>query len=530
MDTDLALLTVLATVVALLIVANVIRVPYPILMVIGGLGLALIPGVPDVELDPDLVLLILLPPLLYSAAFFTPLRELRRNIRPISFLAIGLVLTTMIVVAVVAHEMLDFGWAEAFVLGAVVSPTDAVAATAIARRLRLPARMVTIIEGESLINDGTALVAYKFAVAAVVTGSFSALEAGGDFVVSVVGGIAVGMAIGAIIAWIRARLDNPPVEITIALFSAYFAYLPAEAIGVSGVLAAVTVGIYMGRLTSRLTTPTTRIQNLAVWEIVTFLLNSGLFVLVGLQLPTVVDGIDTLNTGELIRDGALIAATVIITRLLWVFPLTYLPRVLWEREARPDWRRTLVVAWTGMRGAVSLAAALALPLTIDAGGPFPERNLIIYLTFSVILGTLLIQGLTLPLLIKMLGIDDRDETLEREENIARLAATETALARLEELRSEEWVLDDTVERVSGAYRYRLRRFTARVPDGEFDGGLDGDGIDYEARSEAYQRLMRELLNAQRETLIELRDRGEINDVVMRRIELELDLEDARLET
>jgi CPA1 family monovalent cation:H+ antiporter len=257
-------------------------------MVIGGLGLALIPEVPDVELDPDLVLLILLPPLLYAAAFFTPLRELRRSIRPISFLAIGLVLATMVVVAAVAHEALDFGWAEAFVLGAVVSPTDPVAATAIARRLGVPTRTVTIIEGESLINDGTALVAYKFAVAAVVTGSFSMLEASGDFVVSVAGGIAVGIAIGAIIAWVRARLDNPPVEITIALFSAYFAYLPAEAIGVSGVLAAVTVGIYMGRLTSRLTTPTTRIQNLAVWEIVTFLLNSALFVLVGLQLPTVV--------------------------------------------------------------------------------------------------------------------------------------------------------------------------------------------------------------------------------------------------
>jgi monovalent cation/hydrogen antiporter len=529
MHSDLALLTVLATVVALLIVANVIRVPYPILMVIGGLGLALIPQVPEVQLNPDLVLLILLPPLLYSAAFFTPLRELRRNIRPISFLAIGLVLATMVVVAVVAHEALDFDWAEAFVLGAIVSPTDPVAATAIGRRLGVPARTMSIVEGESLINDGTALVAYKFAVAAVVTGSFSALEAGGDFIVSVAGGIAVGIAIGAVIAWVRARIDNPPVEITIALFSAYFAYLPAEAIGVSGVLAAVTVGIYMGRLTSRLTTPTTRIQNLAVWEIVTFLLNSALFVLVGLQLPTVIDGIDTLNTGSLIGDGALIAATVIVVRVAWVFPLTYLPRLIFAGDQRPPWRGTLIVAWTGMRGAVSLAAALALPLTIDAGGVFPKRDLILYLTFSVILGTLLIQGLTLPLLIKMLGIDDHDETLDREENIARLAATQTALARLEELRTEDWVLDDTVDRVSGTYRYRERRFTARVPDGEFDGGIDGDGIDYEARSEAYQRLVREILDAQRETLIELRDRGEINDDVMRRIERELDLEDARLE-
>ncbi len=291
MHTDIALLTVLATVVALLIVAQWSRVPYPILMVLGGLGLALVPGLPEVELEPDLVLLILLPPLLYAAAFFTPLRELRRNVRTVGLLAIGLVLATMIVVAAVAHSALDFGWAEAFVLGAIVSPTDPVAATAIARRLGVPGRIVTIVEGESLINDGTALVAYKFAVAAVVTGSFNALEAGGEFVVSVLGGIAVGIAIGAAIAAVRRRLDNPPVEVTIALFSAYFAYLPAEAIGVSGVLAAVTVGIYMGRLTSRLTTPTTRIQGTAVWEIVTFLLNSALFILIGLQLPTVIDGI-----------------------------------------------------------------------------------------------------------------------------------------------------------------------------------------------------------------------------------------------
>ena len=279
---------------------------------------------PNVELEPDVVLIVLLPPLLYAAAFFTPLRELRRNVRAISLLAVGLVLATMLVVAVVAHEVLEFGWAESFVLGAIVSPTDPVAATAIARRLHVPGRIVTIVEGESLINDGTALVAYKFAVAAVVTGSFSLFEAGGEFVLSVVGGVAVGVAVGAAIAFVRRRLDEPPVEITIALVSGYFAYLPAEAIGVSGVLAAVTVGIYMGRLTSELTTPTTRIQGQAVFEIVQFLLNSALFVLIGLQLPAVLEGIGSADRMDLVRDGALIAATVMLVRLLWVFPLTYL--------------------------------------------------------------------------------------------------------------------------------------------------------------------------------------------------------------
>jgi CPA1 family monovalent cation:H+ antiporter len=532
-STELALLSILAAVTLLLIAAQWTRTPYPILLVLGGLGLAAIPGIPEVELDPDVVLLVILPPLLYAAAFFTPLRELRRNVGPISILAVGLVLATMVAVAVVAHEALDFGWAEAFVLGAIVSPTDPVAATAIARRLGVPGRIVTIVEGESLVNDATALVAYKFAVAAVVTGSFSLIEASGEFVLTVVGGIAVGIAVGALIAAVRRRLDNPPVEVTIALFSAYFAYLPAEAIGVSGVLAAVTVGIYMGRLTSRLTSPTTRIQGVAVFQILTFLLNSALFVLVGLQLPTVIDGISDLDTGELIRDGALVAATVILIRILFVFPITYLPRRLFRRlrsrDPYPPWRHTLLVSWTGMRGAVSLAAALALPLATDAGGGFPKRDLIIFCAFSVILATLLIQGLTLPPLIKWLGVDDYDEELEQEEVAARLQTIEAAMQRMDELVEEDWVLEDTVERVRGAYTYRQRRFTALSREGEFDGGIDGDGIDYETRSVAYQRLVRELLEAQRSTLIDLRDRGEINDDVLRRIERELDLEDSRLE-
>ncbi len=533
MSTELALVSILAAVTLLLIAAQWARIPYPILLVVGGLALAVTPGIPEVELEPELVLLILLPPLLYAAAFFTPLRELRRNLGPISLLAIGLVLATAIGVAAVAHVALGFAWPEAFVLGAIVSPTDPVAATAIARRLGVPGRIVTIVEGESLVNDATALVAYKFAVAAVLTGSFSALEASGEFVLVVAGGIAVGIAVGAAIAAIRRRLDNPPVEVTIALFSAYFAYLPAEAIGVSGVLAAVTVGIYMGRLTSRLTNPTTRIQGQAVWEIVTFLFNSALFVLIGLQLPTVVDGISELQTAELIRDAALIAATVIVIRIVWVFPFTYLPRRLsrrWrEHEPYPPWRHTLIVAWTGMRGAVTLAAALAIPLTTDAGAPFPEREQIIFCAFGVILVTLLLQGLTLPPLIKVLEVDDYDEELEQEEVSARLHAIDAALARMDELVAEEWVLDDTVERVRGAYSYRRRRFTALSRDGEFDGGVDGDGVDYETRSVAYQRLVRELLDAQRATLVGLRDAGSINDDVLRRIERELDLEDSRLE-
>ena len=520
----MALTTILAVVVLLLVAAQFTRVPYPILLVLGGLALGLVPPIPDVTLDPDLVLIVILPPLLYAAAYFTPLRELRRNVREVSALAVGLVLATMVGVALVAHHVLGFDWPAAFVLGAIVSPTDPVAATSIARRLGIPGRIVSVVEGESLINDGTALVAYKFAVAAVVTGTFNLFAAAGEFVV-VVGGVVVGIAVGAVIAFVRRRIDAPPVEVTIALFSGYFAYLPAEAIGVSGVLAAVTVGIYMGRLTSVLTTPTTRIQGEAVWEIVQFLLNSALFVLVGLQLPGILDAIDGNETGSVIRDGALVAATVMAIRLLWVFPFTYLPPLLIarsERQPTPPWRETLVIAWTGMRGAVSLAAALALPLLVDAGGAFPDRDLVIFLTFSVILATLLVQGLTLPPLIQALGLDDYDEVLEREELEARRRATVAALARLDELADEDWVRDDTVERVRGAYDYRHRRFSARI---------DGDGVSaiYEDRSASYQRLVRELLEAQRSVLIRMRDDGEIDDDALRTIERELDLEDSRLE-
>ena len=258
-----------------------------------------------------------------------------------------------------------------------------------------------------------------------------------------------------------------------------------------------------------------------------FLLNSALFVLVGLQLPGVLDGLDGMSTGELVRDGALVAATVIVTRLLWVFPITYLPRALTparrRKRAAPPWRGTLIVAWTGMRGAVSLAAALAIPLTVDGGDAFPHREEIIFLTFSVILATLLLQGLSLPYLIESLGLGDVDDGTEHEENVARKRAARAALDRLEELTEEEWVREDTAERIGGMYRYRYRRFSARFADD------DGESVEIEARSENYQRLARELLEAQRATVIEMRNAGEINDDVLRVIERELDLEDTRLE-
>jgi monovalent cation/hydrogen antiporter len=521
---SLVLLGLLAAVAAMLAAAPTLHVPYPILLVLGGLALGFVPGMPELELPPELVLVAFLPPLLYSAAFFTSLRELRANVRAISLLSVGLVLATTLAVAAVGHEFVGLSWPVAFVLGAIVSPTDPIAATSIARRLGIPRRIVTIVEGESLINDGTALVAYRFAVAAVLTGSFSLWEAGLRFAVNVAGGIAIGLAVGYVVRQVRRRLDNPPVEITIALMTAYFAYLPAEIVGVSGVLAAVTVGVYVGWHAPELSSPQQRLQSTAVWGILVFLLNALLFVLIGLQLRVILDTLDATPAATLAGYAALVSAAVVLTRFLWVFPATYVPRALFprvrERDPYPPWQYPAAVSWMGMRGAVSLAAALALPQVTDAGAPFAERDLVVFLTFSVILVTLVVQGLTLPLVIRVLRLEE-DGVEAKEEAKARLHAAKAALARIDELVDENWVREDTADRLRGLYTFRSERFRARL-DGSDDGALD-------ERSADYQRLRRELLQAERQAVIDLRRARRIDDEVMHRIERDLDLEDQRLE-
>jgi len=512
-------LGLIGAVATLLALAPLVHIPYPILLVLGGLAIGVIPGMPTVELQPELIFFGVLPPLLYSAAFFTSLRDLRTQARPIGLLAVGLVLATTVGVAVLAHAVVDgMTWASAFVLGAIVSPTDPIAATAIARRLGVPRKLVAIVEGESLVNDGTGLVLYRAAVAAVVSGSFSALETSGRFFLAAIGGIAIGLAVGWVVREIRRRLDNPPAEITISLMTGYVAFIPADLAGVSGVLAAVSAGVYLGWYTPVLTTPQVRLQGIAVWEIVQYLLNALLFVLIGLQLPIVVDALGNLSAGRLLTYAALVSLAVIVLRFAWVYAVHYLPKRIGGGMA--NGRGAAFISWAGMRGAVSLAAALALPLTTDAGLPVPGRDLILFLTFAVILVTLVGQGLSLPALIRVLRLEV-DESEDREDAKARIHAAEAAITRLAELEAEDWVRADTAERLRGAYRFRNDRFRARLDD-EDDGEIESRSLDY-------QRLRRELLDAEREALLELRRTGKISNDVWLRVGRDLDLEDQRLD-
>jgi monovalent cation/hydrogen antiporter len=507
-------------------VANWLDVPYPIPLVLGGLVLGLLPGVPDIRLNPDLVLLVFLPPLLYSSAFFADLRTLRTDARVISLQAIGLVIVTAVVVAVIAHELIHLPWAMSFVLGAIVSPTDPAAATAVMRRVGAPRRMVNILEGESLFNDATALVAYKVAVAAAVGASVSASHTVLEFFGDASGGIAIGLAVGWLVAEVRKRVNDVNTELTISLFSAYGAFVPADQLGVSGVLAAVTAGIYLGFRAPEIASPESRMQGFAMWSVLTFLLNATLFILIGLQLPVIVDGLSGRPAGEVIGYAALVSAVAIAVRFLWNFLVTFLVRAIdrrpSQRARRAGWRNRVVGCWAGMRGAVSLAAALALPLHTHAGAPLPGRDLIQFVTFALILVTVVGQGLTLPFLIRRLRVVEDGTEEENEEIRARLVIARAALERVDELEREDWTREGTVERVRALYRFRMRRFKARA--GKIE---DTDGI--EEGSLAYQRMMHEIYAAQRHELVRLRNSREISADVMRRVERELDLEESRLE-
>jgi Na+/H+ antiporter len=522
---EVVLAGVLVSVAVLNALASRTGIPYPIVLVLGGLALGLIPGLPHIELDPDLVLVVFLPPLLYSAAFFAEPRTLRGYARALTLTAVGLVLATTVLVAVVGHEVLDLSWPMAFALGAILSPTDPVAATAIMRRLGAPRLIVNLVEGESLVNDAAALVSYRVAVAAAIGGSFSLLDAGGEFVLAAVGGVALGVAVGYVIGEIRRRLDDPPTEITISLITGYIAFLPAEQLHLSGVLAVVAAGLYLGWRAPELASPSTRLQAFAVWDVATFLLNATLFVLIGLQLPVVTDAITGRSLAQLVVESALVTVVVIGTRFAWVFTTPYILRLIdrraRQRELRVGAAARAVIGWSGLRGAVSLATALALPLVTDAGDQLAGRDVVVFITFAVVLVTVVGQGLTLPMLIRRLGVvaDGREE--EHEELTARLTASKAALDELEAMADEGWAGDETLDRARQYYEQRKRRFAARA------GKIEDDG--YEEQSQVRLRVLRRLYGAERRAIVELRNTGDISNEVMHRLERELDLEESYLD-
>jgi Na+/H+ antiporter len=515
------ILVLLVVAAGLAVAAQRLHVPYPVLLVIGGLGLALVPGLPPVRIEPQLVLLIFLPPLLFSAAWLTSWRDFAANLRPIGLLAVGLVIVTTTAIAWVAHVIVPgMGWPEAFLLGAIISPPDAVAATAVTQRLKVPRRIVTILEGESLVNDATGLVAYKFALAAVASGGFSPTRAAGQFALVVAGGVAVGLAVGWLVAQIHRRLDDFEAETVITLLTPYAAYIPAEHLGVSGVLATVTAGGYLGWRNPHLLSALTRFRGRGVWSVLLVLFNGLVFILIGLQLGEISHLSIGASWGTVLGQAALVSLATIAARLAYVPVATYLPRILSrklrQRDPAPPWRAPALIGWTGMRGIVSLALALALPLALPDGRPFPHRGLIIVLSFAVILVTLLVQALSLPAVIRALGFKDDGVEL-REERQALITASEAAIARLDALDNSVVLHPQLLERVRAPYDERLTRLTTEAVE-------DPECKLTEGESQAYRRLRNEALHAERQAVVKLRNEGKISEEVLHKVQEALDLE------
>ncbi len=506
--------------------ADIVSIPYPIVLVVGGIAIALAGG-PELELDPEVIFLIFLPPLLQSAGYYSSPQLLRAELRPLSFLVLGLSVVTMVVVAVVAQTVIpELDWGESLLLGAIVAPTDPVAAIATFDRVGVQERVKLLVESESMINDATALVAYRVALAAVVTGSFAASEAGIDLLVGVAGGIAIGFAV----AWgaVRAmnRLNDAPLTILLSLLMAYVGFAVAEHLEASGVLAVVTSGLYLGARSHETFDADLRLNSQAFWEVLVFTLNTILFILLGLQLPGVLEGVqEVLTTSQIVGYGVLVSAVVIGVRVAWQFLPELLGRVFpaaASASTGEDWRERLLVGWSGMRGAVSLALALALPLTLDSGEAFVERDLIIYLTVAVIVCTLVLQGLTLPPLIRALGLGTV-RVWAPDEAVARLETAQAALDELEEVEAaeSEGVADPAIERLREQYRARFARCMAAIAG-------EGQAVPVEDPLREYRSLRRRLIRVERATLVGLRDEGKLKPEVFRRIQRDLDLEEARL--
>ncbi|MBW8748345.1 MAG: Na+/H+ antiporter [Acidobacteria bacterium] len=517
---ELVLMLLLAFVASIAGVARRWQKPYPIVLVIGGLLLSFVPHLPAIPLNPDIVFLVFLPPLLYSAAWQTSWRDFRFNFTSIAMLAVGLVGFTVIGVAWVANRWLlkEFDWRAGVLLGAVVSPTDAIAASAIAKRLGLPRRIVDVLEGESLLNDATGLLALEFGLDLMLHGTTPTITGGLlRLLWLVVGGVGVGLLLGVVFTRLEHWIDDGPVEIALGLVVPYGAYLAAEEVKASGVLAVVACGLYLGQQAARIFSPQVRMQAYAVWETLEFTLNGLVFVLIGLQLPTVLAGIKGYSHMEMIRNGIILSVALIVLRLVWVAPGSRVAyfirrRLLRQHVPYPAMKASFVVGWTGMRGVVALAAALSLPEQIQ------QKNLIVFLTFCVIFVTVVLQGLTLPKVIRALGLDNQSGP-DCEENEARKLVLEEALAYLQESR------DRAGDHAGHAYEDLIHQYEHRL-----EAVTDcGDPDTTEGHSHRYREVALAAIHTERNALLRLRDEGRISDEVQRKIERELDLSEARRE-
>lgn len=510
---DIESILVLLLAAALLVrLADYGKIPAPIVLVLGGLAIAFIPGLPDVELEPDTIFLLFLPPLVYAAGWRASPLELRAVVRPLGLLAIGLVFVTAAVVALVAHAMVPgMSWAEAAVLGAVIAPTDAVSATSIFRRLGAPERVRLLVEGESMINDGTALVLYRIALGVAAGGAFSLGDAAFEFVGVALGGIVAGLAVGYLSDRVIRRQSESDLAIMLSLLTAYGAYIGAEELHVSGILAAVVAGLYAGYRSPHSLDADVRLNAVAFWNVLVFGLEIALFVLLGLQLPEIVETLEESSSGvvELLPAVAAIAAASIAARLAFVFAM--------RGDAGETLGERFAVGWSGMRGAVSLAAALAVPLSVNA------RPQIIFLTFALILVTLVGQGLSLPFVIRALRLE-QPRRWSDEEAVARMEAAQSALDRIDEMEQDERASETQLKRLRDLYRARFRMCQAVL------GGEDPEAAAREQRIADYGELRRELIGIERGELLSLRGSGRLRDQTLRQIERDLDLEEARIRT
>jgi Na+/H+ antiporter len=506
--------------------ARRLKVPYPILLVVAGLLLSFLPGMPRIGLDPNLVFLVFLPPLLYSAAWTLSWREFQRNFVNIAMLAVGLVLFTVVGLAMAAGSLLPgFDWRSAVLLGAVVAATDAIAATAIARRVGLPQQIVDILEAESLVNDGTGLLALQFGLLMLVTGRTpSIIEGVGRLFFLTAGGVLVGLAIGAVVAWFERRVDDGPIEIVISILVPYATYLMGDRAHVSGVIAVIACSMYMSRKSPEYMSPRVRLQTTAVWDALTFVLNGIVFVLIGLQLPYVIGQIGGMSRVVLLEYGVGFSLVTIAVRMAWVYGETYIAYLVrrWILKARveePEPRRLFVIGWGGMRGVLSLAAAVSLPYTLPDGRTFPQRSMIIYLAFCLIVATLVLQGLTMPWLIRRLGLSEA-EHINTEEQEARRVLLREALVHLDRKRSKDRDQSAMLGELIATYQRRLDAIPTE-PEERVQGLTD-----HARRSDAILKV----LQVEREALIRLRDEKQIDDEVLRTLQRELDLEESRVHT